>query len=351
VNPFANPKRLGLPWRSPAWIVGIALAICWPLIASSNYSIEIGTLALTYLVLGESLNLLYGYAGYLCLGIPVFWATGGYVAAHLTVASHLNSSLAIVLGGVGGAVIAAMFGLVALPRGRGAFAMLSLILLIFAGLLVNNWGLVGGAQGIYGLGNVVVGPSALGIVVSDTRQYYYATLVLAAICVGALFVAVSSRWGRTLNATRVDESLAASFGIPLLRERMRALAIAGFLSGIVGGLYVFNITLADPSLLSPSNLAPLFGILLLGGPGNVGGVAIGAVVITFLPQITRDFQTQSNLVYGLLLVVLCLVFPEGVPATVESWYHGTIRKRRTPRSTGSVAAGLPAAAVQEDSST
>jgi branched-chain amino acid transport system permease protein len=336
-----SPLRRAAPLARPAaWSAALGLAIAWPQVAGSNFLIDVGILALTFLVLTQSLNLVYGYAGFLCMAITVFWAAGGYVAAHLVLFDGIPAQLAIPLGGVAAGLVALAFGLVSMRRGREAFAILSLVLLIFAGVLADNWtSFTGGTQGLTGLPTVQIGPASWNISLIDDRDFYYATLGVACASIALLMVLLTSRWGRTIRAANVDESLAQSFGMSLLRERLRAITIAGFLSGMIGALYVFSVTLADPSLLSTTYLAPLFAALFLGGPGNFGAVAVASIAVTFLPQLTRGFQAQSNLVYGVLIVAICLLFPSGLPAALARARRLAVGWLRTP--TGADAIDAP----------
>jgi branched-chain amino acid transport system permease protein len=315
---FEHSRRWRRPAKAALWVGALGLATVWPDIAGSDFLIVVGTLALTFLVLSQSLNLVYGYAGYLSMAITVFWAVGGYTAAHLTQFNGVPPQLSIPFGGVAAGLAALLFGLVSLRRGRDAFAILTLVLLIFAGILANNWrSFTGGTQGLVALPVVQIGPSSWHISLVDTRDFYYATLGVSAASIGLLMALLTSRWGRTVRATNTDEALARSFGISPLREQLRAITIAGTLSGLIGGVFVFSLTLADPSLLSTTYLAPLFAALFLGGPGNFGGVAVASIAVTFLPQLTRSFQSQSNLVYGILVVALCLLIPEGLPSALH----------------------------------
>jgi branched-chain amino acid transport system permease protein len=319
----SSPRRWA---RRAPWAAGLLLALFWPDLAGTNYLVSVGTLALTFLMVGQSLNLVYGYAGYLCMSVTVFWGTGGFVAAHFNTVDGMNPLTAIALGGAIAGALAFAFGLLTMQRGRQAFAIVSLVFLVFAGILANSWtGLTGGAQGIAGLPVVTVGPASWHLTLDTERHFYYGTLALAILVMGVLTLLLSSRWGRTLRATNLDEPLAASFGIRLGRERLRAITIAGVASGLAGGLHVFSTTVADPSLVSIAYLAPLFAIVFLGGPGNFGGVTVAAIVVTFLPELTRDFESSNNLVYGLLLVALCVLFPEGLPATTRRLWHARVR--------------------------
>ena len=321
--------------RPLLWLAALGVAIGWPNIVGSDFYVVVGTLALTFLILSQSLNLIYGYAGFLSLAVTVFWGVGAYVSAHLTQFDGIGPQLSIPIGGVVAGMAALLLGLVTMRRGRDAFAILTLVVLIFSSVLADNWtSFTGGTQGLAGLPAVQIGPSSWHISLVDERDFYYATLGVAATSIALLMLLLTSRWGRTLRATNVDEALALSFGVNLLRERLRAITIGGFLSGLIGGLYVFSVTLADPSLLSTTYLAPLFAAVFIGGPGNFGGVAVASIGVTFLPQITRSFQSQSNLVYGVLIVAVCLLFPQGLPSALRRTARFVISRVRPRRGQG-----------------
>jgi branched-chain amino acid transport system permease protein len=317
----------------------IVLAGAWPELAGSDFLISAAAMALTFLVLGQALNLIYGYAGFLCLAITAFWAIGGYGAARLTVSAGITPALAIGAGGVIAAVVGAAFGLSTLNRGRDAFVILSLVFLLLAGILADDWtSVTGGGQGIVGLPPVPFG----GYQIVTTTGFYYATLAVAVLCMLIIFALVSSTWGRTIRATSADELLAASFGVHLLRERVIALTAAAFCCGLIGGVEVFRVTLADPSLTSVSYLAPLLAIVFIGGPGRFAGVTVASVVVMFLPEFARDFDSERDLVYGAVLLVICLAFPDGLPAALGAACRQVRRRvRAEPPAAPGVTSGEP----------
>ena len=299
-------------------LLAVGFAASWPRLANSNYLVSVGSLALTFAVLGQALNLVYGQAGYFSLATTVFWGVGGYTSALLAVRDGVDPMLAIFASGVLAAVVAAVFGLISMRQGRDAFAILSLVLALFAALLASTWtSVTNGTQGIAGLPPIGVGPTSWGWVIFDETDFYYATLVLAVLSLALIYVAVSSRWGKVLLATKTDEQLAASFGIHLLRERVRVIALGAFFSGLVGGMHAFRITVVDPSLLSLVFLAPLLAGLLLGGPGMFWGNIGATIFVVHLPELTREFGTSRNLVYGSALLVLTVAFPEGLPTAAQ----------------------------------
>ncbi|MFF5179783.1 branched-chain amino acid ABC transporter permease [Micromonospora sp. NPDC000316] len=327
--------KRAVTWTGVA--AGGALAVAWPLIADNQW-ISVGSLALTFLVLGQALNLVYGYAGYLCLGITVFWAVGAFTTARLVDSTDIGTVTAILLGALLAGLVGLVVGLVAMPRGRDAFVILTLVLVLFAAVLARGWrAATGGTQGIAGLPVIEIGS----LRIADRAEFYWATLAIALVVLGTFAALVTSRWGRTLRASRSDELLAASVGVNLTFHRVLALVVAAIASGLIGGVHVLRISVADPSLLSLTFLAPLFAIVYIGGPGNFLGVTVAAIVVTAIPELFRELDAYRNLLYGGLLLVAALLFPQGLPAAVRSW---TARLRRHPPAPIEEADDVPARA-------
>ncbi|WP_353807612.1 branched-chain amino acid ABC transporter permease [Agromyces sp. SYSU T00194] len=324
LDPAARRRR-AIGWATSA--VLLVLAVLFPVLADSNYLVAVASLALTYMVIAQSLNLVFGYAGFFALGITVPWVVGGYVTAVLTRTHEWETVPALLAGAVGGALVMALFGLATLGRGRNSFAILSLVLMLFVEILVRTWTEVtGGGAGIANLPVIDLGFTDI---VTPT-EFYYFTLAVVALIMLAMWAMVSSRWGRTLRATKGDELLAASMGVSLLHHRVLVLAIASAFCGLVGGIHVLRISVAVPSMAGLEYLAPLLAIIFIGGPGNFLGVVMASVVVTFIPELARGFDEWRQFIYGGLLVVLCLLFPLGIPARFTQLV-GAWRARRAAR--------------------
>jgi branched-chain amino acid transport system permease protein len=302
----------------------LVIAVLFPLITQSNYLISVACFALTFVVIAQSLNMVYGFAGFFALGITVPWVIGGYATAILTKTYDWESAPAILAGGVIAALLMAVVGWISMSRGRDTFSILSLVLMLFVEILVRSWTeLTGGGAGIANLPIITIGS----LKISNPTQFYYATLVLTAVILGVIWVLLSSRWGRTLRATNTDELLAASLGVNLLGNRVLVFTIASLFCGLIGGVHVLRLAVAVPSMASFTYLAPLLAIIFVGGPGRFFGIIVAGIAVMFAPELLREFDDWRQVFYGGLLIVLCLVFPAGVPARFVALYH-SIRKRR-----------------------
>jgi branched-chain amino acid transport system permease protein len=134
-----------------------------------------------------------------------------------------------------------------------------------------------------------------------------------------------SRLGRAWVALREDEQVAVSLGIPAVRTKLLAYGTGAAFGGIAGAfLGTFNNTVNADEFAFPFSIL-ILGMVIVGGLGSVWGVAAGAIALTFanfwlLPDVI-DLSELSYGIYGLLLVILMLLRPQGLwPATAGSRY-------------------------------
>ncbi|MBI2772215.1 MAG: branched-chain amino acid ABC transporter ATP-binding protein/permease [Burkholderiales bacterium] len=269
-------------------------------------------LALFWIVLATSWNILSGYAGYFSFGHGAFFGAGVYTSA--TLAGKFNwpflwtlpaAALVAALIGVGvGAVVFRVRGI----RGE-VFALLSLAVTFVVATIIGNTPIDGG-PGVY-LNSVPVpkiGPT-------PTSSLY---LMMLAAAVATLLVSWGirqSRFGAGLFAIHDDEDAAEVMGVPTFRWKLAALAVSCALAGWVGGihaLFVSYVTTAETFNLT----VPLTVVLMsiLGGTRHWAGPAIGAVAITCLlfSFTGGEYAVMGKGVIGLILVVGVLFMPTGV---------------------------------------
>jgi branched-chain amino acid transport system permease protein len=122
---------------------------------------------------------------------------------------------------------------------------------------------------------------------------------------------VRSRIGRTLLAIKYNEAVARSQGINPLTHRLLAFGISAAMSGVVGGIYAFFLTIVDPSIFDFYYIESMLIMTIIGGPGSFWGVLIASVLFVVLPDMLR-FSTDLRMVlYGAVLVLAMLLFPQG----------------------------------------
>ena len=225
-----------------------------------------------------------------------FMAIGAYVSAVLTVKFGVPLVLAALL--AGGAAFA--FGVVvAFPalRTRGLYFILVTVgIAASVKVLIESIDYVGGIQGFSGM--------------SGANPWHVATLV---VVVGvALWLLSRSRLQRMLDAVREDEMVAASLGLNVLYLKLLCFGAGAFIAAVAGSFYAHYILFVRPDEFGI--LASLYIVLyvVLGGMNNLWGPLLGATVMTLVPELIRGLAQWRPTVFGVLIIVLLLVRPNGL---------------------------------------
>ena len=123
---------------------------------------------------------------------------------------------------------------------------------------------------------------------------------------------VGSYHGRALRAIRDHEITAQVMGINTPAYKVMIFTLAAALAGLAGSLYAHYITFINPESFGLHTSILILAMVVLGGMGSLPGSVAGAVILTALPEVLREFQSYQDLVYGALLVGLLILRPEGL---------------------------------------
>ncbi len=167
---------------------------------------------------------------------------------------------------------------------------------------------IGGAQGILNIGRPTIGSFQF----VTPQQFYY--LILLG-CILAWFIAGrlrDGRLGRRWMAMREDEDVAEAVGINLVGTKLLAFAIGASFAGLAGSLFASRIGSVFPNSFELLISINVLAIVIVGGLGSLPGVVLGAFVLVGLPELLREFEEYRLLMYGLLLITMMLVRPEGL---------------------------------------
>lgn len=269
-----------------------------------------------YSILVQSLNLCVGYGGMLSLCHAAFYGLGAYISSLLMMnlgfpfAAALPT--AVILTGI-------LAWLVSFPttRLRGDFFVLATLgfqMIVFA--VLHNWTKVtGGPQGVSG----VPRPSLFGVNISTPAALLLLVLFATTLCCCLIWWLTNSPYGRTLQAVREDEIAAASVGKDVYAFKRSAFMWTGAIAAVPGVLYATYSSYIDPTGFSLDESIFILCMLIIGGAGNIRGPFIGAVVLTFLPELLRFLNMPDDIaanlrqiLYGLAIVVMMRVRSQGV---------------------------------------
>ena len=259
---------------------------------------------LTFIALSQGLNLLYGFTGYLPFGYVGFFGTGAYTTSLLVLHSHLPVLICAVGGGAGAAIIALILG----PLLRLSGAYFSIANLAASQIIYN---IVSNES----LSHITGGPYGLKIdQVYDPAASYLSMLVIVLLATGLAAYFRFSRFGMALRAMTQDPTSAAMAGINVVQKRLIVWLISAAIAGLAGGVYAWNLSVFYPDAVFTLQIS-LFAIVfaLFGGVATVIGPVVGTIVLDALYNgVGISAPQYSELLYGLLIVLLVLFLPNGV---------------------------------------
>jgi branched-chain amino acid transport system permease protein len=302
---------------APVGLLLLALILFLPIGLGSFFAQVVAVVAL-YVLMGLGLNITLGLAGLLDLGFVAFFAVGAYTVGLLTSTAEFGIADWPFWAAVPFAVVLAMlFGaFLGLPilgiRGDYlAIATLGFgeIIRILAGSDLLK-PILGGPRGIVNVPKPLEVPPDHFL--AGPNQIYYIALVCAAIIAFVAWRLRGSRLGRAWIAIREDEDVAEALGINLVQTKLLAYMLGAAFAGLGGAIFASLVGSIFPSsiqLIVSINVAAL---IIVGGMGSIPGVVVGAIFLIGLPELFREFSEYRFLFYGIALMAVMLLRPEGL---------------------------------------
>ena len=287
-----------------------------------NYLLAMGVFAGLYALMALGINLIFGLAGMVNLGLAGSVAVGAYVSALLTVRLGWPIPAAWAAAALLSAALGALIAGVT-ARLRGDY--LAIVTLGFAEVIrltaSNEIWLTRGTDGISG----VPGPFRTSLTAPQYNLFYLALVWGAAALIGLLLARLSAApFGRVLRALREDEVVAQVAGHRTLRFKVQAFALGAAVLGLAGALYAHFNAYVAPDAFQPLLTIYIVLALTAGGTGRMAGACLGAVLVVALLEGTRfmagampglrPVQTAAarELVIGLTLILLLHFRPDGI---------------------------------------
>lgn len=236
-----------------------------------------------------------------------FALIGGYTTAILLSKLGLSFWIALPLSALVSGAAGALIGSFILKLRGIYFSMLTICLTegIRLGFL-NGGELTQGSKGITGLPQPFAGDSVL--------PMYYLAAALLALGLLVTWRVHYSRLGRIFRAMRLNEDLAESFGTNVWRYRVVAFAIACALGGLGGSYFAVFTQSVYPQSFTVEHSIYFMLFCFLGGLEFVSGAMIGAFALTILFELLSQFQQYQTLIYGVLMIAVILLLPNGLMA-------------------------------------
>jgi ABC-type branched-subunit amino acid transport system permease subunit len=353
MSPRARMRNFTDQHRSASIMIGMAIAsvlmIVLPkvpplsLVQNESPWFDAFANAGVYVLLAMGLNVVIGLAGLLDLGYAAFFAIGSYVYAYSNSPfSGLDLPFLPML--LVGAAVAAVFGIaLGAPTLRLRGDYLAIMTLGFGEIVpivflnLDTW-----TQGTNGIG-AIYRPEALPLLGEFTAVSPFAYMILMAFIVTITMILLyrlqDSRVGRAWNAVREDELAAAANGINTVTTKLLAFALGATTAGLAGVFNASKLSLVSPDQFQFAVSFTVLAMVILGGMGNIWGVAVGAFIVylietVLLKQLNSfkealhlpalnlgpihfdvngiNFLDYQYLLFGLALVLMMLFRPEGL---------------------------------------
>ena len=315
VAKFLNDGETG-PWPEVLAILGVLVLTYY--FREEHFALLMMATVLLMSVACFGLTIQMGYAGVVNFAGAAFFGIGSYAAAVLTKYDGLPDILVLVIGGLIAATIGSLLILPVL-RTRGHYAALVTIafgILFKTFLEVND--VLGGPQGLKVAGLNLFGWKFNGnIEVGSLEISFYVNYVLLGLVLFIIAFAVTRRversWmGLALDAVRLDEIAASTFGISPARWKILAFTLGNFFAGIAGAAFAMMLGFIAPNNFTLGDSLIMVSIVILGGLGNPWGVPLAAAIVIVLPEKFQVLQEYRFLLYAALVIVTLLVRPQGL---------------------------------------
>ena len=247
-------------------------------------------------VLGMSI--LTGFTRLFSFGNAGFMSIGAYVAAICSVQFKIPFVFSVIIGAAAAGLVAYLLGSLTI-RLRGDYFLISCLGFGEGVRVLFNYtrNITGGANGY-------------------SNIPYCTTGLVAVICAILAFVIawnfIHSRYGQTLSAIRENEVAAAANGINVAKYKKMSFVFSAIYAGWAGGLYAHYLRFITPSLFDLGKSSEMIITTVLGGLGSLTGSVLGTLIVQLLPEFFRGLSEYRMLFYGIAVVLVVLLRPNGL---------------------------------------
>jgi branched-chain amino acid transport system permease protein len=300
----------------PALAVIVILALV-PFFGPSNRMLSLAISAGINIVALYGLSVLFGQTGILSMGHAALVGVGAYVAAILARDAGIGFWIAIPLGGVLAAFAAAVIGIPSLRVSGHHFVIMTFAFGQLLTIVLTNGGdFTGAATGL----DLQFPVTFFASRTDDLVPYYFIVVGFVATSAIASWAIINSSYGRTLRAIRENEKLAASLGINVGRYKIGAFIVSGVFAGVSGVLLAYFFRHISPSQFASFPSIYLALMVMIGGARLLLGPIAGGILVSFLPEVLNLDPVESRVLYGVCLIAVILLLPNGLIAGIlQGW--------------------------------
>jgi len=337
----------GLTGRGHALLLIFVVFLLSVPLWGGSYIVTVGTLILYLALVGQSWNLMLGFAGLLSIGHALFIGIGSYAAAYLFAKQGIPPILGVFPAVALAVLVGSIIGYLGFRFSISGvyFALLTIAFAEFTRIMVDHATFLNGTQGLF---LPVSAQDNKGVNLINLRghphMFYYLMMALALGTLGLCRWLLRGKLGYYWQAIRDDQAAAQSLGINVFRYKMYAVMISSAIAGIAGVFYAFySNSLFPESTFAIERSIEVTLAPIVGGVGTLFGPIFGAFILTPLGELITgviDFLKQAGvidpslklnglklLIWGFVVVLIVLFKPRGL----WPWFRDKFGLRRTDK--------------------
>lgn len=306
-----------------------------PILTRDSYYLDVATTMLMNLVLTLSLRFEMS-TGQLNMAHISFMGIGAYASALLVTRAGWSFWASLAVAPLVAALLAVPIGRIAL-RVSGpyyfliTFAFLEVLRLFFNNSFVDY---LGGPSGLVEIPRPHPLPLTGGAVAFTGKlEQYWLMYALFLVAAAVLIRLEYSRFGLVASAIRQRDLLAETLGVDVTRYKLGAFLLGSFFAGVAGVFFAHSHQVLHSSDFGLEPMVLLVVFTVIGGVQSAWGPVVGTLVLSVTSEFLRELHHYEILVYGAVLVVVMLVFPEGLVSLPGRVAHSVARRRRSNAGT------------------
>jgi branched-chain amino acid transport system permease protein len=317
----ANESGAGQPWFGGLhpivpWLATAVLLLPLPFCLTNAYTQFVANIICINVILAVGLNIVKGFAGQVTVGHIALAAIGAYASAVISTKGGLPFWAALPVAMLITALAGAIVGIPSFRLEGAYLALATLGLAESVRIVISGTEWLGAAIGYEGIPPPYLG----GIALADHRSYYYVVMPLALLGLYFSFSILRSDIGRAFKALREDPLAAAANGVNVRKYKLIAFVLSALYAGCAGSLQAHM----APGFLHPNSytiteMITLLLMVVFGGIGHIWGGVIGAIIVTIIDDLTRDYYQYRMAMFGSVIVLTVMFMPRGLGGIIDDF--------------------------------
>jgi branched-chain amino acid transport system permease protein len=308
--------KLGRTHRAVAWGLGFALLLLLPHVTANTYQQYLINVILINIILAVGLNIVKGFAGQVTVGHIALAAIGAYTSAVFAVKFGLPFWIALPAAMLFTGLAGAMIGVPSFRLEGAYLALATLGLAESVRIFISATDYLGASIGFSDIPPPRIGEVEFGGHVA----YYYIVMPIALAGVYFSFSILRSDIGRAFKALREDSLAAAASGIDVRKYKLLAFVISALYAGCAGSLQAHMAPgFIHPNSYTITEMITLLLMVVMGGIGHIWGGIIGAILVTVIYDLTRDYYQYQLAMFGMTIVLTVLYMPRGIGGLIDRY--------------------------------